>query len=181
MDRYWGKIDLSLDKRVFIETTPNEELYDFTPKNAKINQKREKNINLVPPLSVPYGAVDVRKDPIKPKKKRYDDLFTRKLPRWLVWKRYQLKFRGFCYKKRYTFLSVVATFLLLSVPTLFYVKYNIEDGYNRLIGLKNAENIGQVKSEILTARRNFERANFLFVPFSWIPNDMIDLADRAGK
>lgn len=78
-------------------------------------------------------------------------------------------------------MGAVLTLIFLSVPILFYVKYNIEDGYNRLFALRNAENINQVKSEVLTARRNFERANFLFTPFSWIPFDIIDLANRAGK
>lgn len=71
--------------------------------------------------------------------------------------------------------------LLLSVPTLFYIRYNIEDGYNRIISLKDASNISQVREELTSARRSFERANFLFAPFSWIPFDTIDLAERAGK
>ncbi len=175
------KIDLSLDKRAFVEEAKTDEWQDLSAQAHILNAKRPHTIDIVPSLLVPYGAIDVRKDPIKPKKKRYADLFVRKLPRWLTWKRYGLKTRWFLYKKRYTFLSIALSFLFLSIPTLFYVKHNIEEGYNVLLSLKDAHNISEVRDDLTVARRNFERANFLFAPFSWIPFDMIDLAQRAGN
>lgn len=70
--------------------------------------------------------------------------------------------------------------VLLSFPILWYVKVSIEDGYNKLLTLAHAQNITEAQHIIHDARTTFERAHFLFLPYSWIPLGPVDLADRAS-
>ena len=48
---------------------------------------RPQTLDLVPPLYVPYGAIDVRREKRYPKINTYPDLFARKLPYGLIARR----------------------------------------------------------------------------------------------
>ncbi len=49
------------------------------------------------------------------------------------------------------------------------------------MSLGNLSSVAEIRDTIDSARDDFERANFLFLPLSWIPSDTIDLADRATQ
>ena len=48
---------------------------------------RPRTLDIVDPLYIPYGSLDVRRDQITPRDKTYPDLFARKLPKGLVARR----------------------------------------------------------------------------------------------
>jgi hypothetical protein len=77
--------------------------------------------------------------------------------------------------------GVILTLVVTMVPILLFVKYSVESGYEKLLSLRSATSMVEVHDTIHSARDDFERANFLFFPFSWIPSDTIDLADRATQ
>lgn len=77
--------------------------------------------------------------------------------------------------------GVFVTIMVTTIPTLFFIKYSIESGYDKLMSLRHLSSVAQVRETIGAARDDFERANFLFFPFSWIPSDTIDLANRATQ
>ena len=64
---------------------------------------------------------------------------------------------------------------------IFALKFSVENGYNRLLALSSANNISEVKNLIHSSRSDFERAQFLFVPFSWIPLEIVDTVGRATE
>jgi hypothetical protein len=77
--------------------------------------------------------------------------------------------------------GVVFTLVVTTIPTLLFVKYSVESGYEKLLSLRTLSSVVEVRETVRSARDDFERANFLFFPFSWIPSDTIDLADRATQ
>ena len=64
---------------------------------------------------------------------------------------------------------------------IFALKFSVESGYNRLLALSSANNISEVKNLIHSSRSDFERAQFLFAPFSWIPLEIVDTVGRATE
>lgn len=140
---------------------------------------RPHTLDLVPPLDTPYGALDLRRDRIYIKKKTHPDLYTRRLPRALMMARTMKEARRWSKVHRRGIIGTLLTLLMTTVPTVFFVKYSVEQGYEKLIGLKNVTTVSEVRSVVASARDDFERANFLFFPVSWIPSETIDLADRA--
>ncbi len=140
---------------------------------------RKQKIILAEPLREPFGAIDMRTlSPIHSEKK-YADLFSRELSFPLKVKKFFKKSRFFFRRNKKTLSWGFATFFLFVVPMLFFIKFSVENGYNRLLTLKDAQNISQVKRIIQDSRSDFERAEFLFLPFSWIPLDTVDLVNRA--
>ncbi len=65
------------------------------------------------------------------------------------------------------------------MPTLFYAKFLVEDGYRRLTDMRQFHDRVSTVENIRAASRDFERANILFMPFRIIPSDTIRLAALA--
>lgn len=140
---------------------------------------RKKRISLIDPLDVPFDALDIRTlSPIASEKK-YSDLYKRKLSSSLYVRRFSKASRKFYQKNQKRILYSFATLFLVSIPLLLAIKFSVESGYNKLLSLREAHNIGDIQSKIQSAKSDFERADFLFLPFSWLPGNTIDLVNRA--
>lgn len=74
----------------------------------------------------------------------------------------------------------VLGFFIFSIPLLSYVTYALTHGYSTLESLAGMRNPATIRDTIRTARGDFERANFLLTPFSWIPLDRIDTVYRIS-
>lgn len=180
--------DISLAKATKLTVT--EDFFTFKTldlthpellKNAEIFPKnsRPRQIVLNPELKNPFGSLDIRS--MKPllSSQKYADLFSRKLSLPLRAKKFFKKSKFFFRRNKKTISWGFATFFLFVVPMLFFIKFSVENGYNRLLTLKDAKNITEVKNIIQSSRSDFERAEFLFLPFSWIPLETVDLVNRA--
>lgn len=143
-------------------------------------KKRKRYLNLVKPLYVPYGSIDVRQEQSIPPVRKYADLFTRPLSRSLMMRRRTKMVKRFLKKNRKGIVGTIAMTMLFVVPMLWYVKISIQDGYNKLLALPKVQNIAEAQNIVHEARMDFERANFLFLPFSWVPLETVDLAHRAS-
>lgn len=75
---------------------------------------------------------------------------------------------------------MLASILVLSAPILWYVKFSLEDGYAKFLSLPAVTSLDDAKKVVASARNSFERAHFLFAPFSWIPISQVDMAKRAS-
>lgn len=140
---------------------------------------RPRMIDLVPPLDIPYDALDIRQDRVIPRDKKHADIFTRRLPYALMMKRSAKETRNWTIRHRRGIIATCVTVLMMVVPTGIFIRYAVMDGYAALTNLRSAINLTEVRTHLRTARDDFERANFLFFPFSWIPGETVDLANRA--
>lgn len=171
------------------------EIVDPKPWQQKILwlAPRPHTINLMSPLDTPYEAIDLRVlDRVTSSKKTprdenwnrvltksYPDLYTRRLPYSLMMQRTSKEVRHWTKSHRKWIISVVLTLFLTTIPVLLFVRYSVLNGYEKLLSLKDQSQMVDVISIVNSARDDFERANFLFLPFSWIPSDTVDLASRA--
>lgn len=135
-------------------------------------------IRLIEPLSPPYGALDVRDEPIR-SHRRYDDIFRRKLPYFLMARRASKLTRWYIVSHRRAILWTVLTTSLILLPVVFAIKYSVETGYRELISLSEARDISEAREKIRDARGYFERANFLSLPLVWIPWEKSQVAYSA--
>ncbi len=67
-------------------------------------------------------------------------------------------------------------FLVASIPLLFFVKLSVEAGYQELLSIPQATGALEVRHHIKSARGHFERSRVVFMPFSWIPLEQIQVA-----
>ena len=135
-------------------------------------------IDLFPPLSPPYGALDVRGEPMISDQK-YGDIYRRSLPWSLHARRVVRDTSRYLRKRRKPITLTLMLALGLTVPILFYTKYLIETGYAELAAIKTVTNRTDIVHHIHSARTDFERANILFLPLSILPGDSISLANAA--
>ena len=70
----------------------------------------------------------------------------------------------------------VGAFLVASLPLLFFVKISVEAGYKELLSIPQATGALEVRHHIKAARGHFERSHVVFMPFSWIPLEQIQVA-----
>lgn len=59
--------------------------------------------------------------------------------------------------------------VIVSVPIVSYVVYAIGHGYTTLEHLADNRDPMQIRTLVRSARGDFERANFLIAPISWLP------------
>jgi hypothetical protein len=200
-NRWWDFIDEILPSRIGLDFSLNQtisierfrtidtldialpEIIDVQVWQQKILKRapRPRIINLVLPLDIPYDVLDVRAYNTISRTVLYPDLYTRRLPYSLMMRRTTKEARRWTKEHRRSIAGIVFTLVVTMVPILFFVKNSIENGYEKLLWLQNASNISEIRDIVDSARDDFERANFLFFPFSWIPSDTIDIADRATK
>ncbi len=188
-EHIYRKINLSIQATLCINRFSTLEMLDIAlpeviepvRSNRQIasNSRRPRLIDLVPPLTIPYGAIDVRMEQIIPPHHTYPDLFARKLPYWLLARRLAKGARTLYMRHRKRTFLVLMACIIFSVPTLSYVVYALSHGYSTLEHLTDTRDINQVRSMIRSARGDFERSSFLLSPFSWIPVDQIDTVRRA--
>lgn len=126
-------------------------------------------LDLCPPLRIPYGSVDIRTLQSIPSPKKYPDLYRRSLPISLHTRRTWNATGRYLKKNRKMILGSLLFFLLLSVPTLVYVRTLVESSYAELSSLKSAPDLASIQSHIHRARAGFERANILFFPYRILP------------
>jgi Protein of unknown function (DUF4012) len=138
-------------------------------------------IVLIDPLAIPYGALDIRTSEQIRSERRYPDLYTRRLPYGLMCRRVSHHSRRYIARHRRGILGTILTWVIVIAPVLWYVKFSVESGYQILQNLPQSHGIAEIRADIREARGYFERANFLFFPFSWIPNDTVRLADHATR
>jgi hypothetical protein len=137
-------------------------------------EKRWSTIDLFPPLTVPYGSLDVRGEPI-PKTQKYPDIYRRSLPWSLHTRRIAWQTSRYLRKRRRPILYTLFIGLGLTVPILFYTRSLIEHAYGDLLSLKNAQNRSEIEQRIHASRGNFERASLFFAPFRFLPFDQVRL------
>ena len=136
-------------------------------------------IDLVPPLDIPFGALDIRSEIPLLSEQRYGDIYRRSLPVSLHIRREWKNTRIFLRKHRKSLFVTLALCISLSIPALLYTKFLVEDGLREIISLKNISEKKEIALTLQRARGDFERANILFFPFRWIPNDSLQLASIA--
>lgn len=144
---------------------------------------RKRKIDLFGPQKIPLWSLDIRKGNVIVSDKKYSDLFPRKLPLALsVSKKFQ-KFSknsfSFFTDHKKGILMTMATIFLTVLPIIFFIKFSIENGIETIASLKNSQNLSDFKSRVHSAKTDFDRAHFLFLPFSWIPIDSVDMINRA--
>lgn len=150
----------------------------FTRRLGK--RMRKRYLNLVKPLYIPHGALDVRAMEKVESPKKHVDLYTRSLSRSLMMRRRVKSAKKFLRRNRRGIVGTLAMMLLLTAPVLWYVKLSLEDGYAKLASLTRVTDVVEAKKVTSSARVSFERAHFLFLPFSWIPLEPVDLVRRAS-
>lgn len=140
---------------------------------------RRREIRLIEPLVIPSGSLDIRTYQSIPRRKTYADLFTRRVSYTFKTRRYMRQWSNRILIHKKPILRFLAMCVLVFLPTIFYTKFSVENGYNTLKSLAYAKNMTEVQEKTTAARRDFERAQFLFLPFSWIPLETVDLVNRA--
>lgn len=140
---------------------------------------RPRCINLVDPLYVPYGALDIRLSQTITSDKKYPDLFRRQLPYALLARRQIKETKTLWKKHKKRIIGGIAGVIAFSVPILGYVGYSVSNGYEKLQTLASTRDGNVIRDTIRSARGDFERAGFLFTPFSWIPLSSVDSVSRA--
>ena len=150
----------------------------FPSENTK-NFSRKQIINLVPKLDIPFGSLDMRAEKSISSERKYSDLFVRNLSTRLWTKRKFREGKFFFRRNGMRIARVFVTILLIFLPMIFFMKFSVESGYNKLLSLAKAENFSEMKKLTHSAKTDFERAEFLFLPFSWLPFDIVDTAHRA--
>lgn len=183
-----GEIDLSSVARVSVErfyTIGTLDIAHIELRQTAYWQKKlldlpeyPRIISLIDPLSPPYGAIDVRSEPIR-SHRRYADLFERKLPYTLMTRRALKMTRWYIRSHRRAIAWGILTACFVLFPTLYTIKYSVESGYQELLALSGVQTIEEARERILDARGYFERANFLAIPFLWIPWEKIGLLESA--
>ena len=140
---------------------------------------RFQTIDLVPPLEIPFGSLDMRS--LRPilSKRTYPDIYKRTLPASLHIRREWRNIRTYVKSKRKPIIATGIGILVLSLPALLYSKMLIEDGYARLASLRSLGDRASIIASIRESSRDFERANILFMPFRIIPSDQIRLGAIA--
>lgn len=140
---------------------------------------RPQKIDLCPPLFTPYGSLDIRESKPIISSRKYADIYRRSLPFSLHTRRVTQNSLSYIKKNKKPIVLIVSMIFLLSLPTLFYVRFLIESSYMKLISLKTAPSVQSAIDTIHDARDGFERANILFFPFRIIPSDTLELAGIA--
>ncbi|MBC7498070.1 DUF4012 domain-containing protein [Candidatus Gracilibacteria bacterium] len=140
---------------------------------------RPRTLDIVDPFSIPYGALDVRRDPIL-STTTYPDLYARELPLSLVIRRVLHGAQSWYRHHRKQIGRIVVGLLVFSIPVLSYVAYALTHGYQTLQDLAGVRTPETIRTMIRSARGDFERASFLFSPFSWIPIGQIDTVRRSA-
>ncbi len=96
---------------------------------------RPRKIDLVLPLYIPYGALDIRLDRQIPRSRIYPDLFARPLPMGLLTRRMIKGTRMLITQHRKQIALTVIGLLVISIPVLSYVAYSLNHGYSTLENL----------------------------------------------
>ncbi len=146
--------------------------------SAPIGERKWSTIDLFPSLSVPYGAIDTRGEPITSLRK-YGDIYKRSLPWWLHARRIRHMTSHYLRKKRRPILFTFLLLVGLTVPVVFYTKSLVEHAYGDLLSLRHAKDRSEVERMVHTSRGNFERANLLFFPLRILPGESVQLARIA--
>ena len=141
-------------------------------------KKRGTTIDLFPKLSIPYGALDVRWEPLVSERK-YGDIYRRSLPVSLHARRVFRDTSRFIRSKRRPIAIFLTLMVSLTLPVLFYTKSLVEHAYTDMLSLRNSTNATESIGIIKKSRWNFERANLLFMPFRIFPWENIELAKIA--
>lgn len=172
------------------ETFPTLDIYHKELLNSTYWQKkfpeiilRDSRINLVPELEIPLDSIDIRTLQAIPSSQKFADLFTRKLPLKQNFRRISRNFFAkifpFFEAHKRQLIYIFASIFLLIFPLVFYIKFSLENGLHKLLSLRNVSSFSEVKKTVHSAKNDFERAKFLFLPFSWIPIDTVDMVNRA--
>lgn len=102
---------------------------------------RLQTIDLCPPLTIPYGSLDIRESKPIISTKKYADLYKRNLPISLHTRRIARNSFRYVKKNKKPIFATVALLFLLTLPTLFYVKFLVESSYTKLLSLKSVNDI----------------------------------------
>lgn len=126
------------------------ELVDPKPWQQKVLglAPRPHTLDLVPPLDVPYDALDVRAYNAIPKTDIYPDLYTRRLPYSLMMRRTTKEARRWTKAHRRGIAGVIFTLVVTTIPTLLFIKYSVESGYEKLLSLRSASTVMDVRDTI---------------------------------
>lgn len=173
------KVDLEVEKFETFETLDVIHPDVLKYNNFFKNYPRPQKISLISELKTPFSSLDIRS--MKPiiSERKYADFFTRKLPLPLRSRRFFRESQKFFYKNQKKIIYVFATILMIFLPMIWFIKFSVESGYNRLLLLREAKNFSEIKNSIQKSKQDFERANFFFAPFSWLPIETVDMVDRA--
>ena len=188
MTKEYKKLDLSVREKIIVSRFRTLETLDLalekiryiTPIEPwKTRTRWNSCIKLIDPIYIPYASLDVRRYHKRESTIRYPDLFTRSLPYKIMVRRTIKNTKNLVYRNRRPIGLSFGLFIVCSLPLLYFVKTWIESGYRELLSLSHASWPLEIRAHALTARGYFERARVVFVPFSWIPLDQVDTANRA--
>lgn len=134
----------------------------------------------MPPLTPPYGALDLRADaPQYHARERYADIYRRHLPLSLHIRREWRNTRQYLSRKRRSIALTTCVLVSLTIPILGYTRFLIDDGYAALAQIRDNPDHPSIIRAVERARGDFERANLLFAPFRAISHPRIQLATIA--
>ncbi|GAB0174501.1 MAG: hypothetical protein HHAS10_03800 [Candidatus Altimarinota bacterium] len=136
------------------------------------------DINLCPPISIPNDALDLRGGPIV-RKKRYSDLYRRSLPVTLHIRRVLKNTRATLWEYKRPILAFFIITLGLGIPSLVYVQSLVEGAFKELATLNKFSTPAEVIHVVHKARAGLERANIIFMPYRYIPENKIRMAKIA--
>lgn len=137
------------------------------------DRRRERLLDVNPPLSIPYGSLDVRRGGHGEVGRRYADLFTRRLPFWLSLEgHYRLYHREI-----FTWLSrgayALSLLFLLALPLLFFIRFSLLESARLLATLPNIESNRELLDTTRDIRAGFERSKLLITPYRFLFDNRI--------
>lgn len=86
----------------------------------------QRRISIIPPLYIPFGSIDVRRNQKYTIPQKYADLFTRTLPYGLMVRRTMKTTGHIIRKNKRPIAYAIGAFFLCSIPLLFFVKTSVE-------------------------------------------------------
>lgn len=182
--------DFSIDKSVQIE-----EFYDYCaidiahPDLTKDSVWRDhyfdtvehnKTLNINPPLSyIPRISIDIRSLKPLPSPRKYSDLFQRELSLREKTEEVAKNTKQFFIKHQKKLFYSIVSILLLIVPLYFLIQMFINNAISTAKTLAASTSTLELQSRTQSMKNDIDRARFLFLPFSWIPNSRVQDARNA--
>ncbi len=131
-------------------------------------RRRERLLDVNPPLVIPYWSLDVRKGGAGILGRKYADLFTRRLPFWLSLEgHYRLYHREiFTWFSRLAY--TIGLLFLLALPLLFFIRFSLLESARLMTTLPNITSNSELLDTTRDIRAGFERSKLLITPYRFL-------------
>ena len=180
-------IDLALHQEVRVDAFTDYHTLDVAKRESALSRWLTRanfsgddryDINLCPAIHIPNDSLDVRDGPIE-RKKQYSDLYRRSLPFSLHVRRVLKNTTATLRDYKRPILAVLIIIIGLGIPSLIYVQSLVEWAFDELKTLSKYSTPSEVITVIHNARAWLERANIIFMPYRYIPENKIRMARIA--